>query len=78
MGPDALRLAKALEPLNVMWLEDLLTGDYTPYVLADQYRDLTASTSTPIHTGEQLYLRQNFVELIDAAFALLGRLGAPG
>ncbi|OUC08562.1 mandelate racemase, partial [Litorilinea aerophila] len=44
--PDAIRLAKALEPLNVMWLEDLITGDYTPYVLADLYRDVTQSTST--------------------------------
>jgi L-alanine-DL-glutamate epimerase-like enolase superfamily enzyme len=65
MVPDAIRLAKALEPLNVMWLEDLITGDYTPYVLADLYRDVTQSTSTPIHTGEQIYLRQNFVDLIE-------------
>ena len=65
MVPDAIRLAKALEPLNVMWLEDLFTGDYTPYVLADVYRDITMSTSTPIHTGEQIYLRQNFRELIE-------------
>ena len=65
MVPDAIRLAKALEPLNVMWLEDLLTGDYTPYVMADLYREVTRSTSTPIHTGEQIYLRQNFRELIE-------------
>ena len=32
---DAIRLAKALEPLNMMWLEDMLTGDYTPYTLAE-------------------------------------------
>lgn len=63
--PDAQRLARAVEGLNVMWLEDLLTGDYTPYVLADVYRDLTTSTTTPIHTGEQIYLRQNFRELIE-------------
>jgi L-alanine-DL-glutamate epimerase-like enolase superfamily enzyme len=63
--PDAIRLAKALEPLNVMWLEDLITGDYVPYVLADLYRDVTRSTSTPIHTGEQIYLRQNFMDLIE-------------
>jgi L-alanine-DL-glutamate epimerase-like enolase superfamily enzyme len=63
--PDAVRLAKAVEPLNVAWLEDMITGDYTPYVLADLYRDVTAKTSTPIHTGEQIYLRQNFVELIE-------------
>jgi L-alanine-DL-glutamate epimerase-like enolase superfamily enzyme len=65
MVPDAIRLARAVEPLNVMWLEDLITGDYTPYVLADLYREVTLKTSTPIHTGEQIYLRQNFVELIE-------------
>jgi len=65
MVPDAIRLAKALEPLNVMWLEDMITGDYMPYVLADVYREVTQSTSTPIHTGEQIYLRQNFRELIE-------------
>jgi L-alanine-DL-glutamate epimerase-like enolase superfamily enzyme len=63
--PDAIRLARALEPLNVMWLEDMLTGDYTPYVLADVYREVTQSTSTPIHTGEQIYLRHNYRELIE-------------
>jgi len=62
---DATRLARALEPLNVMWLEDMLTGDYTPYVLADMYREVTLSTSTPIHTGEQIYLRQNFKDLFE-------------
>jgi L-alanine-DL-glutamate epimerase-like enolase superfamily enzyme len=63
--PDAIRLAKMLEPYNIMWLEDMLTGDYTPYVLADLYREVRRSTSTPIHTGEQIYLRQNFRELIE-------------
>jgi L-alanine-DL-glutamate epimerase-like enolase superfamily enzyme len=63
--PDAIKLAKAMEPLNVMWLEDMVTGDYTPYVLADLYREVTRSTSTMIHTGEQIYLRQNFVDLIE-------------
>ena len=73
MVPDAIRLAKALEPLNVMWLEDLLTGDYVPYTLADSYREVTQSTSTPIHTGEQIYLRQNFKDLIEKrAVRILG------
>jgi L-alanine-DL-glutamate epimerase-like enolase superfamily enzyme len=63
--PDAIRLAKAVEDLNVMWLEDLLTGDYTPYVMADQYQEVTRSTSTPIHTGEQIFLRQHFKELFE-------------
>ena len=64
--PDAIRLAKAMEPYNLMWLEDMLTGDYTPYVMADLYREVTRSTSTPIHTGEQIYLRENFRELIES------------
>ena len=63
---DAIRLGRALEPLHVLWLEDLLTGDYVPYVNADVYREVTSSTSTPIHTGEQIYLRQNFKDLIES------------
>ncbi|MBN4059327.1 mandelate racemase/muconate lactonizing enzyme family protein [Dehalococcoides mccartyi] len=62
---DALKLAKAVEHLNIMWLEDMITGDYTPYVLADLYKQVTPYTTTPIHTGEQIYLRQNFVDLIE-------------
>jgi L-alanine-DL-glutamate epimerase-like enolase superfamily enzyme len=65
MVPDAIRLAQALEPLNVMWLEDLLTGDYVPWVSPDLYREVTRATSTPIHTGEQIYLRENFKDLIE-------------
>lgn len=61
---DAIRLAQALEPYRPMWLEDMLTGDSTPYVDAETYRILSDSTSVPIHTGEQIYLRNNFVELI--------------
>ena len=63
--PDALKLAKAVEGMNIVWLEDMVTGDYTPYVLADLYKQITPYTTTPIHTGEQVYLRQNFVELIE-------------
>jgi L-alanine-DL-glutamate epimerase-like enolase superfamily enzyme len=56
-----------------MWLEDLITGDYVPYVNADVYRDVTRATSTPIHTGEQIYLRQNFKQLIEThAVSIVG------
>ncbi|MBN4064244.1 mandelate racemase/muconate lactonizing enzyme family protein [Dehalococcoides mccartyi] len=63
--PDALKLAKELEGANIMWLEDMITGDYSPFVLADLYTQVTPYTTTPIHTGEQIYLRQNFVDLIE-------------
>ena len=62
---DSIRLAQALEHLNLLWLEDLITGDYTPYVLPELYREVTQRSSTPIHTGEQIYLRQNFKALIE-------------
>jgi L-alanine-DL-glutamate epimerase-like enolase superfamily enzyme len=65
MPSDALRLARELEHLRIAWLEDLITGDYVPYVNADVYRDVTHATSVPIHTGEQIYLRENFKELIE-------------
>lgn len=63
--PDAIRFAKEMERFHLMWLEDMLTGDYIHYVNPDVYRELTRATSTPIHTGEQIYLRQNFKGLIE-------------
>lgn len=65
MLADAIRLTRQLESYNLLWLEDLLTGDYTPWVNAGVYRELTRMSSTPIHTGEQIYLRHNFKELIE-------------
>jgi L-alanine-DL-glutamate epimerase-like enolase superfamily enzyme len=66
MVPDAIRLTRELEPYNLMWLEDLLTGDYVPWVNADVFREVTRMSTTPIHTGEQIYLRQNFKQLIES------------
>jgi L-alanine-DL-glutamate epimerase-like enolase superfamily enzyme len=63
--PDAIRFARAVEKYDIAWLEDMITGDYTPFVNPDVYRELTHATSTPIHTGEQIYLRQNFKALIE-------------
>lgn len=63
--PDAIRLGRALEKFNLVWLEDMITGDYSPHAGADLYREVTRATATPTHTGEQIYLRQNFRELIE-------------
>jgi L-alanine-DL-glutamate epimerase-like enolase superfamily enzyme len=62
---DAITFARALEPLHITWLEDLITGDYTPYPNAELFREVTHSTSIPIHTGEEIYLRENFKDLIE-------------
>jgi L-alanine-DL-glutamate epimerase-like enolase superfamily enzyme len=65
MPMDALRFAKGVEDCNVMWLEDLITGDNEGYNMANLYRDVTNNTTTNIHTGEQVYLRQNYREMIE-------------
>jgi L-alanine-DL-glutamate epimerase-like enolase superfamily enzyme len=62
---DAIRFARALEPMHITWLEDLITGDYIPYPNAQVFKQVTDSTSTPIHTGEEIYLRENFKDLIE-------------
>lgn len=65
MMKDAVNFCKAVEPLHLAWVEDMLTGDYSPYPNAELYRDLKMQTSVPIHTGEQIYNRQNFKDLIE-------------
>jgi L-alanine-DL-glutamate epimerase-like enolase superfamily enzyme len=62
---DAITFARAMEPLHITWLEDLITGDYSPNTNAEVFREVTQSTSIPIHTGEQVYLRENFKDLIE-------------
>ena len=62
---DALIFAKAVEDCNVAWLEDLITGDYIPYIAPQRYKDITWNTTTRIHTGEEIYLRENFTPLIE-------------
>jgi len=65
MVKDAITFARACEPMHITWIEDILTGDYTPYPNAELFRDLKQATSVPIHTGEEIYLRQNFKDLIE-------------
>ncbi|MEV4630290.1 mandelate racemase/muconate lactonizing enzyme family protein [Micromonospora sp. NPDC049523] len=62
--PDAITVLRALEPLHIVWAEDLLSGDGVPWVDAAQYREVTRATSVRTHTGEQIYLRNNYKELI--------------
>jgi L-alanine-DL-glutamate epimerase-like enolase superfamily enzyme len=62
---DAITFARAMEPFHIAWLEDLITGDYTPYPNADLFREVTVSTTVPIHTGEEIYLRENFKDLVE-------------
>ena len=58
---EAIKLARAMEPYNLAWMEDLLPWEYT-----EQYRTLSDATTTPILTGEDIYLLDNFKPLINA------------
>jgi len=70
---DAIRFARELEPYPILWLEDLLTGDRSNHVGVAEYKELTQATTTPIHTGEQIYLRHGFRELIETrAVSVIG------
>ncbi len=58
--PSAKRVAKRLEPLNMMWLEDPIPAEN-----AKAYRYIQEASSTPLCTGENLYLAHDFRELFE-------------
>lgn len=59
-APTGRKVAKALEPFKLMWLEEPC-----PPENVDAMADIRHSTSTPIACGENLYLRWGFRELLE-------------
>jgi L-alanine-DL-glutamate epimerase-like enolase superfamily enzyme len=57
---DGIKLAQALDPFNLAWLEDMVPWPYT-----DQYVRLKSSCKTPILTGEDIYLKEGFRDLFE-------------
>jgi L-alanine-DL-glutamate epimerase-like enolase superfamily enzyme len=57
---DVIRLARALEPVKPMWLEDPVPPDN-----AEAMAYVRKSVNVPICTGENLYGRQGFRKLIE-------------
>ena len=57
---DAIKLARRLEKYNLAWAEDMIPWQYT-----DQYVRLRNATTTPICTGEDIYLKENFRPLLE-------------
>lgn len=53
-------VAKEMEPLNLMWLEEPIPADNV-----DAYKLITESTSTPIAAGENIYLGYGFRRLLE-------------
>lgn len=58
---DAIRLGRALTPYQVAWLEDMVPWQYT-----DLLKQITSAVDLPILTGEDIYLKEEFIKLIDA------------
>ena len=56
---DALQMARAVAPINPMWLEDPMPPFYS-----ESWSKLTEESPVPILTGENLYLRQGFKPFI--------------
>ena len=56
---DCIRLGEALEPYNLAGLEDLVPWQYT-----DMWVRLERTLKTPVCTGEDIYLKQGFEDLI--------------
>ncbi len=61
MGVNSMiRLGEAFEPYNIAWLEDLI-----PWQLTDQWREITTHINVPTLTGEDIYLKEGFKDLIE-------------
>ncbi len=58
---DQIKLAQSLDQFNLAWLEDMVPWFYT-----DQYVRLKRSCVTPILTGEDIYLKEEFIKLCEA------------
>jgi len=58
---NAIRLGRAVEKYRLAWLEDLI-----PWRFTDQWRQITEAIETPTLTGEDIYLKEEFIKLIDA------------
>lgn len=57
---DCIKLCRRVEKYNLAWAEDLIPWQYT-----DQYVRLRNSTTTPICTGEDIYLKEGFKPLLE-------------
>lgn len=61
---DILKVAYAFEALNLMWLEDPIPAENVAAL-----KEVKTATRTPICTGENLYTRHGFRELVETQAA---------
>jgi len=58
---SCIRLARAMEKWSLAWMEDMV-----PWEFPDLLKQIKDSTTTPILTGEDIYLKEDFARLIGA------------
>ena len=58
---DCIKLCRRLENYNIAWAEDMI-----PWQLTEHYALLRRSTTVPICTGEDIYLKENFRPLLES------------
>jgi L-alanine-DL-glutamate epimerase-like enolase superfamily enzyme len=63
---DCIKLAKRLEKFNLAWMEDPI-----PWHMTEQCKRLAQATTTPIGTGEDIYLKENFLSLLKSGSVAL-------
>ncbi|MEM7534017.1 MAG: mandelate racemase/muconate lactonizing enzyme family protein [Chloroflexota bacterium] len=58
---SCIRLGQALDKFTLAWYEDMI-----PWQFPDQYVRLSQSVTTPICTGEDIYLKEGFMPLFES------------
>jgi len=57
---SCIRVGKALDQFSLAWYEDMI-----PWQFTDQYLRLSEAVDTPICTGEDIYLKEGFKDLLE-------------
>jgi L-alanine-DL-glutamate epimerase-like enolase superfamily enzyme len=57
---SCIKLARTMEKWNLAWMEDMV-----PWQFGELTKQIRDATTTPILTGEDIYLKEEFVKLID-------------
>ncbi|WP_317855412.1 mandelate racemase/muconate lactonizing enzyme family protein [Chakrabartyella piscis] len=58
---DCIRFCRRMEPYNIAWVEDMV-----PWIYPKQLARLRSATTIPVCTGEDIYLKEGFADLMDA------------
>ena len=57
---SCIKLARTMEKWNLAWMEDMV-----PWQFGELTKQIKEATTTPILTGEDIYLKEDFAKLID-------------